>query len=801
MMSLWILYLFMPIFYYGSLHALALPGEGRLKRQIDPPTPQLAKRNLLELLLQWSSHEDPQGVLGEYTDADYVPQSSEMPKDVQKLGSSQEQTFKYELNGSTTEHGVEQPTSPKTWNESVGGKGLDLLASAGTPATPTQSWEWTSPATKQDHSLENEVKDASSDDPSNDFQNTTTAPCRSSNDTDDSLIPSDPLHLSLPLSLSLFIPLYSDWNSALATWGLAWEAQVYGLGSIFSTIGLVSFISLFALPLRCPPGILYFTLLHFFVLSFTGMQAFIFIYDAYSFQDRLAPLALLAICSLPFPCLILAFSATFILLSLRSNLQISLPLAISPSFSALPKPCFLISMSVFHFGLSLGCVGILELFPKLPTIILLIPQGIFVCLSIFLSCSYFVFYCLVRVDSKHIYRLNDNCESVGSPEVIRPPRCPFAQMENWQRALRSGLAASVFLLSCGGFQLYAILHSLGYGGYNDIGFYPWPWWGFQLGCRIGEIGVCLGLALIGTPPIFCKNSIKTLIRPQMGSWNRLSPTREVELESEGGVLSSHESWDQNKMQNIGKEKSDTLPLCLMDSPGNGVERQISKQISDQPLPTKQTPASMCKITMETNPSSLNRLDSTVDLRPPSPINLSRSIDQALYSESLFSQSIFEWPRLFQTSSSLSLNRQANSGLAENGIYRTASCKDIEQDKKVQDDQSLKRSGWKGSADGSTQELCQKPKEVGKVRSHSWANRGHNFAHSSLPRAITHLSQYKRFRTLSTASQDSKGSLRLAGTKQLSESKQLEWDMAVQAEFVNVCRQIDALSVCSDTIDL
>ncbi|CAG11387.1 unnamed protein product, partial [Tetraodon nigroviridis] len=32
--------------------------------------------------------------------------------------------------------------------------------------------------------------------------------------------------------------------------------------------------------------------------------------------------------------------------------------------------------------------------------------------------------------------------------------------------------------------------------------------------------------------------------------------------------------------------------------------------------------------------------STIDLRPPTPINLSRSIDQALFSESIFSPSVF-----------------------------------------------------------------------------------------------------------------------------------------------------------------
>lgn len=789
-MLLWNLYLFL----YGSFNVLALPEEGGFEKQ--------------DGLLQWSSSpEDTQGTLGEYTETEYVPESSEAPRDIlkgQHVGSSQE------LNGTITEHREKPPTSNKTWTEPLGSTSVDLLMSAEDSAITAENWGWTSPATIQYQTTGSEADTASTDGTSMDFQNTTIAPCRASNhswtsnDTDDSPQPSNALHLSLPLSLSFFIPLYSDWNSALATWGLAWEAHIYCLGSVFMAFGIMSLVCLFALPLRCPPGVFYFMLLHFFLLSFAGIQAFILIYDAYSYLDRLPQLALVPICALPFPCLILAFSATFILLSLRSNLQISLPLAISPSFSALPKPCFLISMSVFHFGLSLSCVGVLELFPILPSIILLIPQGIFVCLTIFLSCSFFVFYCLVLVDSKHIYRLNDNKESAGSPEVIRPPRSPFAQLEDWRRALRSGLVASIFLLSCGGLQLYAILHALGFGGYDNVGFYPWPWWGFQVSCRVCEIAVCLGLALIGMHPIFCqrKASIKSMIKPKAGSWSRLSPSREVEQKesSEGVILCSHHTCESTlQNEDIAKVKSDTLPLCPIESPENRVE--LPQKFSQKLLPSKQSPSCQHKNANEINPSLLNRLDSTVDLCPPSPINLSRSIDQALFSESLFSHSIFEWPRLFQTSSSLSLNHDGKSSLLENGLYRASSCKDIEQEKQPPNNQQSKQSDWKGGANGSTQELCSKAKEVGKVRSHSWANRGHNFTHSTLPRAITHLSHYKRFRTLSAASQDSKASRKLGGTKQLSESKQLEWDMAVQAEFVTVCRQIDALSVCSDTIDL
>ncbi|XP_076589480.1 uncharacterized protein prrt4a isoform X3 [Chaetodon auriga] len=64
---------------------------------------------------------------------------------------------------------------------------------------------------------------------------TSPTPCKTSNQPwtptyPDDFTPNESLHPSLVLSPALFVPLYSDWNSALATWGFAWEAHVYGLG-------------------------------------------------------------------------------------------------------------------------------------------------------------------------------------------------------------------------------------------------------------------------------------------------------------------------------------------------------------------------------------------------------------------------------------------------------------------------------------------------------------------------------------------------------------------------------------------
>ncbi|KAM3870658.1 proline-rich transmembrane protein 4 [Diretmus argenteus] len=655
------------------------------------------------------------------------------------------------------------------------------------------------------------------------------------------------------LSPGAFVPLYTDWNSALATWGFAWEAHIYGLGSVFAVFGLISVICLLGLPLRCPPGSPYFTLLYLFLLAFTGIRAFSLLYDAYSHQDRLPPLGTLLLSELPFPCLTSAFSLAFVLLSLRLRMHLALPLSLSTSFSSFPRPYLLLCLSLLHFGVSMGCVGLLQLLHSL-RVLLFFPQGLFVCLSIFLPCSYLIFYCFIRAGTKHIYRLNDNGESGGFSEVMQPASCPFAEVEDWGRAAGAGVGASLCLLGCGGLQLYGILHALGLGGVSGYGFQPWPWWGYQVGCRLCEVGVCLALSLIGTQPLFChtNSSIRTMAHPRPGSWSRLScgsPTGGPTLPSQGGVKSPvlplHYPCSQSKQEKlvicevITKGQSEALPLCSMvDTPRNGVDsvsHPRQPRISVLPLPTPPSPPHRPKYGVETHLSSLDSLgldtDSTVDLRPPSPIDLSRSIDQALFSEALFSHSLFGLPRLPHASSSVSLNspsqgssRQGPS-CVENALYRTSSCGDMDQENPLSKSRSSQPGGslscheppsspdqwsWKGSISGSlchaslsgsSQGLCCGTRETGKIRSHPWANKGQTLAQNSLPRAIPHLPYHRRYRTLSLASQDSQGSGRLAGTEHLSESRQLERDLAVQAEFIDVCRQIDALSFCSDTIEL
>lgn len=606
----------------------------------------------------------------------------------------------------------------------------------------------------------------------------------------------DPFLLLAP---PMFVPLYSDWNSAMATWGVAWEAHVYGLGAVFALVALASALNLLCLPFRCPSGCGYFALVDLFLLTACCSRAFSLFYDAYSHQDKLPPSGTLLLYEVPFPCLTAAFGIVFLLLSMRSRMQLS--------NSVFQHPCFLAALVLLHFGATLGSVVLLQVFTRLPCLAF-VSQGSFVALAAFLSAAYFAFYCYVRADAKHIYHLNNT-----SPPADRYHRCPFADPKDWDRAAVTAVFAALFALACAGLQLYAMLHALGLGGV-DV-FPPWPWWAFHLSCRLCEAGVCLSLALVVLPPLCCSGDL-----PQPGvCWPRLFCARgRVDLKSP--VLPGNYQWSLSQQEKlvicdaIARRESECLPLyTLVDTRLSSLDGldllyhggRLSLGTLDgddragDAASRRSSPASP-------HPDS----DSTGDLRPPSPINLRRSIDEALFGEALFPRSLFGPSRL-RGSSELSLDgrgtperRPFGENPADRGLYRTSSCVEMDRPPEARGSSASSRttlggagsgsgsgsgSDWRGSSgsssllraslDGSSLVLCSTPEGRGR-RPH---------AHAPPQSGLNQAAQLqRRYRALGSSSQESLGA---PG----------ERDLAVQAEFISVCRQIDALSVCSDTIDL
>ncbi|XP_031714821.1 proline-rich transmembrane protein 4 [Anarrhichthys ocellatus] len=617
----------------------------------------------------------------------------------------------------------------------------------------------------------------------------------------------------------MLVPLYTDWNSAMAAWGLAWEAHVYGAGCIFAMLTLASALNLLCLPLRCPSGCGYFALVSLFLLAAGGTRSFSLLYDAYGHQDRLPSAeASLILYEAPFPCLTAAFGLVFLLLSMRSRMQLS--------YSAFQRPCFLACLVVVHFGAAFGPVTLLKLYQQKPPLCLflsLLSRGTFVALATFLSAAYFVFYIYVRADSKHIYHLNNTSPTPAE----RYNRCPFAESRDWDRAAVTVCISALFCLACAGLQLYAMLNAMGVAGGEEV-FHPWPWWAFQFSCRLCELGVCLTLALVVAQPVYCSDHL-----PSAGScWTEL-------LASKSPILPGSYQWTLSQQEKLAIVDTvrlgeiESLPLyTLVDerlgSSLNGLDllyhsnRALAYRDLDLDLDLQGSRKPEDGGCGEPSGGSSFTSDSTTDLRPPSPINLRRSIDEALFGEALFPMSLFSPARPIRCSD-LSINNHCAlqcNGLcdplsADPGLYRTSSCVEMASQPQPSCAQShgdtivgappspsLSSSSscssperWRGSSSscslfresfgGSSLVLCPSPER----RAQQLLQQG-GTGHMASSGHHGHADPQRHYHTLGAASQES-----------LDLDMSSEADRSAQEEFIGVCRQIDALSICSETIDL
>ncbi|XP_028426646.1 proline-rich transmembrane protein 4 [Perca flavescens] len=626
----------------------------------------------------------------------------------------------------------------------------------------------------------------------------------------------NPLLIPAPLML---VPLYTDWNSAMAAWGLAWEAHVYGAGCVFAMLTLASALNLLCLPLRCPSGCGYFALVSLFLLAAGCTRSFSLLYDAYGHQDRLPSTeASLILYEAPFPCLTAAFGLVFLLLSMRSRMQLS--------YSAFQRPCFLACLVVLHFGAAFGPVTLLKFYQQKPPLCLflsLISRGAFVALATFLSAAYFVFYVYVRADSKHIYHLNNTSPTPAE----RYNRCPFAESRDWNRAAVTVCISALFCLACAGLQLYAMLNAMGVAGGEEV-FHPWPWWAFQFSCRLCELGVCLTLALVVAQPVYCSDHL-----PAAGScWTEL-------LASKSPILPGSYQWSLSQQEKlaivdtIGLGETESLPLyTLVDdrlgSSLNGLDllyhsnRALAYRDLNLDLDLRGSGNPEDGGAREPSGGSSFTSDSTTDLRPPSPINLRRSIDEALFSEALFPMSLFSPARPFRCSD-LSINNHCafpSNGLCDPlsmdpGLYRTSSCMEMASQPQLSCAQTQgdtivgapaspslssssscsSRERWRGSSSscslyresfgGSSLVLCPSPeRHVQQLLQQGGMGHVASSGHQG------HADPQRQYQTLGAASQES-----------LDLDMSSEADRSVQEEFISVCRQIDALSICSETIDL
>ncbi|XP_056655651.1 LOW QUALITY PROTEIN: proline-rich transmembrane protein 4 [Monodelphis domestica] len=555
-----------------------------------------------------------------------------------------------------------------------------------------------------------------------------------------------------------FLNLEADWASARARWGLAWEAHVYGVGALFGLVALLALLSLALLPWRCPPGAPCLALLNLLLLSAGAARAFPLFYDAYGHRERLPGLVRLLLHDLSLPCLTACLGLACLLL-------------------ARPRPprCpgGLATLLLLVLGLSAGATmaGAVSR-PLLP--LLLASRGLAALLASLFSGLLLALSCR---SSRRRAGVPLGGPGLKGPTPIPPIRGPFALPQSWQWAARTAPVAGAFGLLSGGLQGYLVLYTLGYGGQLGLAG-PWPWWAFQLGVRLGEVGVALPLALLGLYPALYSPRISQRCWAKLF---RLSPGHGAPLLPSGWGPRPQDKLPPGSTMEQGE--AELLPLCALAGPGPDLLLPGGGHLGMEGGAAHLAPSAA---------SSRAPSDCTVDFCPPSPIDLHRSIAEALCSEVLITPSFFQGPVFRETLPGPSLSGTTSSEESSGTGTNEANGGDPSSPAPVLPSPGAWLVGSSASSgslyglsrDSSSMLLCSSPEKPPRPPLAGIRSTPRPSGSSSSPPAPG------CYRALSLPSCTS------------PERPELSKDEALlQEQFLDACRQIDELSVSSETIDL
>ncbi|XP_036184670.1 proline-rich transmembrane protein 4 isoform X2 [Myotis myotis] len=562
-----------------------------------------------------------------------------------------------------------------------------------------------------------------------------------------------------PLSL-FFLTLEADWAEARARWGLAWEAHVYGVGTLFGLVALLALLALALLPWRCPPGAPCLALLDVLLLSAGTTRAFPLFYDAYGHRDRLPALAWLLLQDLPLPCLAAGLGLACLLL-------------------ARPRPprCPAGLAALLLLGLALAAAAALGSAAHRPLRPLrLASRGLHAFLAALLSGLLLALSCWGGRRRRAGAPLGGS--GLKGATLLPQARSPFAPRDSWRRAARTAPVAGTFGLLSGALQGYEVLHALGYGGQPGLAG-PWPWWAFQLGLRLGEVGVALPLALLGLYPALCSPRVPPrcwakLFRLSPGHAAPLLPARWVPGSPDKEPLGSA----------IARGDAELLQLCALAGPGPDLLFQGDACRGFEGSAANPAPS------LASSPCS----DCTVDFRPPSPINLRRSIEEALCSEALLAPGLFQGPAFGEALPGLGLYSTASPG----AVAGAGPSEGSEETPGISAPPGLSSPGaWPAGSSASSGSLCRLSRDSSSMLLCASPDRPPRcplVCVLSPPRpsgSSPNLPASGSYQALSPSSRDSP-----------EPACELQAEEALlQEQFLDACRQIDELSMGSDTIDL
>ncbi|XP_076201979.1 proline-rich transmembrane protein 3 [Aptenodytes patagonicus] len=412
------------------------------------------------------------------------------------------------------------------------------------------------------------------------------------------------------------------WAELRRRLGFAWEAHVYGAAAIFLLLALGCLAGLAGAATLRPPHLPHILGAHGLLLAACLLRATFLLLDPYGAQGRLPHRALLLLSTAPFPLLLGAFAL------LLQRLQRLAQLRLLPVWlRGLPA----LGAAAALQSAVLGAADLLP--PRLGPAAGLGLQA--------LGCGAGVLLLLGGL--------------WGCWRVLRAPReGPGGSGGPGQRrGAQALLAAAAAGLPVCGLQLYSALWLRGVVG--PPGRFSWPGWTAQLWLRVSELGTALALLVAAAKPLCCQ------------CHRRSSASHSCWAKALRYFCASHKAeapeYPNNCYDWAGGSTGGTVPeraptsdisKSLIRNPAEQLPLRALKDSNEawaaaagttgmpglSPKCPNAVAARSCAAFEQGSSPSLGELA----FRPPSPIDLRRSIDQALCRRHLLRDGLFGRPR-------------------------------------------------------------------------------------------------------------------------------------------------------------
>ncbi|XP_044881095.1 proline-rich transmembrane protein 3 isoform X2 [Mauremys mutica] len=423
------------------------------------------------------------------------------------------------------------------------------------------------------------------------------------------------------------------WADLQRTLGFAWELHVYGASALFLLLSLVCVASLIGSPLLDLPHLPYTLGANALLLGAGLLRATFLLSDPYGARARLPAPAVRLLYNAPFPLLLSAFALLLLLLLRVAQLQL-----LPPPLQSLP---LLAALAALQSTVLLGADLLSPvLSPVLGVGLHLLSCACGTSLMLANLAAYWQLRPQQAARPGEAQRVSLGCED--------PQELPGQALGPCPRVL---LGCSALGLLCCGLQAYGVLW-LG-AVLGPPGEFSWLWWFVQFWFRVCELLLAFGLCFVASHPFCqcCGSADHTC-------WAKLVRHFCTYRKAEAPEYPNNCYDWANGMQE--RAASTDISKSLIRNPPEQLHLRALKDSNEGRAPEAfsagGSPSSLGRPAVSPkcpNAARVGRSYTSVcfekesvlslgelEFRPPSPISLSRSIDEALFKEHLVRDSIF-----------------------------------------------------------------------------------------------------------------------------------------------------------------